>query len=131
MHFVKPGNMACRLNRGLVLSRAGEHMKKIYLTMFALIAFASLTALFAGAQDFTAVNHSGKTIMRIHVSESSNKSWEGDILGSDVLAPGASVQITFTGHTECIWDFLAVDEDGGEHRLDDANLCQLHTITIN
>lgn len=102
-------------------------MKKILTILTVLLATA---AVYAGPQDFKAVNQTGKAIHHIYVSEASKSDWEEDVLGNSVLAAGQSVNVTFGNHTECSWDFKAVDENGKEYFLYGANLCQLEVINI-
>ena len=104
--------------------------KKILLAALPLLTIVLGTAVYAGAQDFKAVNQTGKPIHHIYVSEASKSSWEEDVLGNDVLAPGQSVNITFGNHEACSWDFKAVDANGKEYFLYGANLCQLEVINI-
>ncbi len=105
--------------------------KKLLFVTVALFSIVLGTAIYAGAQDFTAVNKTSKVITHIYVSQASKTSWDEDVLGAGtVLEPGASVEINFDGHEDCQWDFKAVDANGGAHYLYNANLCQLHTINI-
>lgn len=104
--------------------------KKILMAALPLLTIVLGTAVYAGAQDFKAVNQTGKPIHHIYVSEASKSSWEEDVLGDDVLAPGASVNVNFDNHTECKWDFKAVDANGKEYFLYGADLCTLEIINI-
>jgi len=104
--------------------------KKILMAALPLLTVVLGSALYAGAQDFKAVNQTGKPIHHIYVSEASKSDWEEDVLGDSVLAPGQSVNVNFDSHTECSWDFKAVDANGKEYFLYGANLCQLEVINI-
>ena len=59
----------------------------------------------AGDQDFTLLNRTGCQIGEVYVSRSSSRNWGGDIMGSDALENGRSVNITFNApDSVCRWD---------------------------
>lgn len=78
-----------------------------------LLPLMTETAL-ADKANFWVHNDSNATITRLYVSESTRDTWDNDILGSDVLESGASVQVTFgnTSPNACFYDILAVFSDG-------------------
>ena len=63
--------------------------------LFAAIGFASLLPDAASAQDrrVRIINASNVTVNSFHASNTNRKSWEEDILGNSVLAPGQSVML--------------------------------------
>jgi hypothetical protein len=86
-------------------------------------------AALADPRDFTLENDSLAYITHVYVSASSSDSWGHDILGVDVLSPGASVDIAFDasiGRT-CIYDILVVTEEGARTRKNRENLCTTTT----
>ncbi|HEV2816735.1 MAG TPA: hypothetical protein VGW40_05890 [Allosphingosinicella sp.] len=82
-------------------------------------------------QNFTVVNNTGHTVMTLNVSPSNEDSWGPDILGSNVLANGASGQVTFPrGEEQCSWDIRATYDDGDTTDVRGVNLCQVATVTL-
>src|SRR5260370_521131 len=51
---------------------------------------------FADQRDFTLVNQSGHTVRSVYVSASNRRSWEEDVLGSDVLPPRRRLHLPFS-----------------------------------
>lgn len=107
-------------------------MKKYAIAGLAL-TLAQLVAapVLAADREVTIVNMTGYAMVEFYGSNDGTSSWEEDILGDDVLAHGASVAITFddgTGH--CIFDFLAVFEDGEQLKQEDVDVCKVGTFTF-
>ncbi|MDG4870130.1 hypothetical protein P8631_19240, partial [Guyparkeria sp. 1SP6A2] len=46
-----------------------------------------------------------------YVSPTDSKSWEEDVLGSDVLMNGDTQRVTLTGYKSPLFDIRLVDED--------------------
>ena len=89
---------------------ATERLKYLcaLLLTFAVV-FSVSSPVFAGKQDFTLVNRTGRTIYYVFCSGVSARYWEEDILGSDVLYDGSSVNITFpASQTDRYWDLKVV-----------------------
>lgn len=63
---------------------------KLFSSMAALglLSLAGAASAYAQRAAVTVVNDSGITIDEVHISETSDRSWEGDLLRSDVLASG-------------------------------------------
>ena len=101
-----------------------------------LCAAALLSALllaplaFAGTQDFTLVNQTGVDVYSLYVSQTVNDDWGDDILGEDVLPAGNRVDVTFEGHSDCMWDMLVTDGDDGELVFEGINLCQASVVVL-
>ncbi|MGR3364208.1 MAG: hypothetical protein ACU0CY_08525 [Maritimibacter harenae] len=100
------------------------------------IAAAALaaTTLPAAALDrwVTIVNNTGYTMVRFYASHRDAKTWEEDILGTDVLPSGRQVNINFDDRSGyCIFDFKAVFDDGDEVEVWNRNICELSTFTFN
>ena len=47
----------------------------------------------------------------MYVSPEDSKSWEEDVLGSDVLMNGDTQRVTLTGYKSPLFDIRLVDED--------------------
>lgn len=95
--------------------------------------FACALVITANAADrkVTIVNGTKYLMMEFYASNVSTKDWEEDILGEDTLAPGEKVVIDIddgTGH--CMFDFMAVFEDGDEVIKEDVNVCKVGTFTF-
>ena len=78
------------------------------------------------------VNLTGYVMVNFYASNVDAKTWEEDILGSDVLASGSSVMINIDDGTGyCKYDFKAVFEDGEEVTKSQVNVCEVATFTFN
>ena len=91
----------------------------------------SATAALAADYEVTIVNQTGYTMVEFFGSNQGTDSWEEDILGDDVLPHGSSVDVNFddgTGH--CVYDLLAVFEDGDNVRQDGVDVCTIGTFTF-
>jgi hypothetical protein len=95
------------------------------------VAVAMCTALPARAadQDFTLNNHTGKIMKALFVSPVGTDSWGSDIMGSDVLADGASVDVKFDrSEDQCKWDVRGEFEDGAFAEVRDVDFCTVSTV---
>jgi len=101
------------------------------LTAVTVTATMSLPAI-AADRRVKIVNNTGFTIVRFYGSNKGSKSWEEDILGSDVLGSNQSVRIDFNDGTGyCKFDFKAVFNDGDELVSKNINICEIGTYTYN
>jgi hypothetical protein len=101
------------------------------LALVAVLAAPS-TASAQAKQNFSIVNKTGYTISEVYVSPAKAKSWQEDILGSDVLANAATIEISFSRRERsCLWDLKVVYDDGESAEWDNFNLCQVSRITIS
>jgi hypothetical protein len=91
-------------------------------------AFAARAS--AGTQDFTLVNKTGVDIHNLHISETGKDDWEEDVLGADVLANGASLEINFDGKEACMWDMMVKNEEGQGVFWRKLDLCKAHKVTL-
>lgn len=108
-------------------------MKLLAPLTFSLTLAAVLPVI---AQDFdrkvTIVNNSGFTISYFYGSNVGTTFWEEDLLSSDVLTNGASVDVNFDDTTGyCRFDLRAIFDDGTEIVKKDVNVCEIATFTIN
>lgn len=82
-------------------------------------------------QNFTVVNQTGHTVMRLNVSASNDNNWGPDILGSQVLPNGQSADVTFNrNESSCLWDIRATYDDGGTTDIRQVNLCEVGTVNL-
>lgn len=71
-------------------------------------------------------NQTGWTMTHFYASDSRSDSWEEDILGSGVLAAGASQRINIDdGSGACVYDFKARFSNGQELTKMGINVCQI------
>jgi len=107
-------------------------------TKFFLLAGCAVVALLcampaeAGDQDFTLVNKTGYDIAQVYASPVKSDTWGEDIMGSDILADGASVKITFAHEASaCHWDLKVVYTDKETAVWRSVNLCKVSKITVH
>lgn len=87
---------------------------------------------YAGRQDFTLVNYSGRTIYKLYISRSDHTDWEEDVLGNGTLPHGQSRKVNFSSSERGVyWDILAVFQNGDEWRWDGIDLTKTSQITID
>jgi hypothetical protein len=118
-------------NRSFIMSVTNRSLSAGLL--FAAIAFASLIPDTASAQDrrVRIINASNVTVNSFQASNTSRKSWEEDILGNSVLAPGQSVMVNINDGTgACMFDFKAVLANGRKVESYGMNVCQISSWTV-
>ena len=101
--------------------------------LMATLAFGLMAPDTAAAQDrrVRIINASNVTVNSFQASNTSRKSWEEDILGSSVLAPGQSVMVNINDGTgACMFDFKAVLANGRKVELYGMNVCQISSWTV-
>lgn len=99
------------------------------LAIGAGILWATVAA--AGQQDFRLLNNTGYVVEEVYVSAVNTASWEEDIMGKDVLAAGDHVDISFSSaEDQCMWDLMAVYDDGEEAVWHNLNLCSISQVTL-
>ena len=94
-------------------------------------ALLSAFSVDAEAQDrhVTIINETRYDIVEFYGSNVNAKTWEEDILGSDVLPAGSSVNINFDDGTgACMYDFRAVFSDGDVLEDEDINVCEISSF---
>jgi hypothetical protein len=92
---------------------------------------AAAPATSGAAQDFMLVNKTGVIIDKLFISPSDTDDWEEDILGQDVLADGASLDIKFKRSEKAAkWDLKIEDSKGASIEWNDLNLLEIEKITL-
>lgn len=102
---------------------------KVKMTIAAgLLALPTLAltpfAAFAGKDNFTVQNANRRVnLVRLFVSSAAQRTWNNDVLGTDILRPGERTEIIFGDRSseQCLYDFRAEFSDGGaaeEFRFD-------------
>jgi hypothetical protein len=106
-------------------------MKKL-LVAIAFIFSSMASPAFAAPQDFTIVNNTGHTVLTLNVSPSGEDKWGPDILGTEVLATGASAEVTFDrGIDHCNFDIRVTYDDGDTGDWRNVNLCETTEMELN
>jgi len=71
-------------------------------------------------------NRTSYDIVEFYASNTGSRSWEEDILGRSILPAGNSVVININdGSGYCMYDFLAVFEDGDQVTTSRNNVCEM------
>ena len=100
--------------------------------LFALVLLAGAGIAAAGTQDFTLVNATGVDIAELYIAPSASEDWEEDVLGTDILKDGASVDITFSPKLKAEeWDLMVVDGEGDEITWTGLALNEINKITLH
>ncbi len=84
---------------------------RMKVLLAALLLMCSSSLVMAADYYVDITNRTGYTIYYMYVSQGDSKSWEEDVLGSDVLADGDTQRVTLTGYTSPYFDIRLVDED--------------------
>ena len=101
--------------------------------LFVTIALGSLVPDTASAQDrrVRIINAGNVTVNSFYASNTRRQSWEEDILGKSVLAPGQSIMVNINdGSGACMFDFKAVLANGRNVESYGMNVCQISSWTI-
>ena len=96
------------------------------------LALSLTSVAFAGEQDFTLHNETGKTVHELYVSPHSEDEWQEDVLGEDVLEDGDEVEISFERSEKAkVWDLKVVFSDGKNAVWTKLKLSELTDVTIS
>jgi hypothetical protein len=105
--------------------------------MSAAAAFVLVLVLaqgvFADPRDFELDNNSSVDIAFVYVAPSADDDWGDDIMGTDLLPAGQSVNINFKkfdGET-CQYDVKVVGVGGQEGYLYKVDLCSVSKVTFS
>jgi hypothetical protein len=82
-------------------------------------------------QNFSILNSTGHVVMTVKVSPTSETSWGPDILGSNVLQNGQTLEVAFDrSTTECNYDIQATYDDGDTTDMRNVDLCRVGTVNL-
>lgn len=115
---VEHENVQRYLNSGTLLvskKSPGEFSMQIRILLMALVALCASSLAMASDYYVDITNRTGYTIYYMYVSPGKSKSWEEDVLGSDVLMNGDTQRVTLTGYTNPYFDIRLVDEDNDSY----------------
>lgn len=115
-------------------------MKKLHYRIMACAIVMAAAGLSGAAQAscndgrdrrVQVVNETAVTLRELFGSNVGRESWEEDVLGADVLRPGASVRVNWDdGSCACLFDFKAVYANGTETIRRRFNVCTESTWRI-
>lgn len=108
--------------------------RRLFVAVLSAAVLSFAMVAHAIDRDFTVVNNTGDTIVNLYASPTSTTTWGGDLLGSDVLANGASVSLHYTPSMyrgQCVFDIKIVDTDHAQHVVSGVNLCTITTVTFS
>jgi len=97
-------------------------------TATAMLAAAPMSALAQVTEPvtFTLNNETDHVLVALYISVVSSNDWEEDILGSDVLGSGDSLEVTIADDlADCEYDVKATFSDGTELALGAVDFCEL------
>jgi hypothetical protein len=105
-------------------------MNKLLIGLaFTAVATLGMTAAQAQDRRVNIINETSYVIVEFYASNVGERDWEEDILGADILEPGASVMVNVDDGTGyCKYDFMAVFDDGDEVIKEDVNVCEISSF---
>ena len=125
----------------IVASNKNRKLKALFAIvalaiMVVPVALAQGTQNFVSAasqnkQDFTLHNETGQEVKEVYISPTGVEEWEEDILGTDTLASGETVDISFTRRQEDMWDMKVVFRSGKSSVWTKLNLSEITDVTIS
>jgi hypothetical protein len=102
------------------------------VSAFALALLFAQSAL-ADPRDFHLTNNSSVDLAYVYVSPSAAADWGDDVMGSDVLSAGQSVDLSFRrfdGST-CNYDLKVIGVGGEEGYLYKVDLCSVTDVSFS
>ena len=105
-------------------------MKK-FAFAFLFLSFALFTSSYAQTT-VEIVNQTGVAIYSVFAASSNNQEWGNDLLGTEMLNPGAKITITFPSGYDCSVDIkVSADPDDNDSLTFDAvDICEVSGITL-
>ncbi len=83
-------------------------------------------------RDVRLINQTGDTIMYMRWSDANQSSYGEDRLGAEVMAEGASWDVTVDdGNGACVYDMMATTADGRNIVRNAVNVCQVSSVVFN
>lgn len=104
-------------------------MKILSLTPVLVMALILLAGP-AAAQTVKVENNTDAGLTSLFISNAETNSWDDNVLGGKVLAPGASQDITFNGKFT-MYDLLAVFDNGLQRPYYGINVRKFSFIRLN
>lgn len=89
------------------------------------------TTVISANKNVLIMNNTGRTIWRFYGSPVNVNSWEEDILGSNTLSAGRSLNVDFSdGRTICNFDMKAEFQDGTSIIKNNINVCAVSRVSF-
>ncbi len=102
-------------------------LKKFLLAAVMVLGISMVASAWSGYVNVT--NRTGYTINYLYVSHQSSSDWEEDVLGSSVIANGATYKVTLSNYPSPVFDIKCVDADGDSYTFRNIN-CQTQDVTV-
>ncbi len=122
----------------VALVRFAKELETLFMKNYILAAsllgmtIASSASALAADRKVTIKNETGYAIVEFYGSNSGADDWEENILAGQRLNHGESIDVNFDDGTgNCMFDFLAVFEDGDQLTKEDVDVCKIGTFTFN
>lgn len=106
---------------------------RLIAALFTALIFsvAMSNTTFAGRQDFTLVNQTGRPIINIYITPANSYYWNDDILDVDILPNTETAHITFDRSERArYWDMMVTFDDGNDYVYQDIDLFSISRITL-
>ena len=117
----------CASHDATVQSRANESTQGISTQAASLPPGDSANNL-----DFALTNFTGATLKAVYISPSDSPGWEENVLGSDKLEDGNTVNIRFSSEERVsLWDLRVDGADGHYAEWKSINLSDVSRITLH
>ncbi len=105
--------------------------KSIIAGLMLVLAQVVAAPVLAANVKVTIVNKTGYTMEEFYGSNNGTEDWQEDILGEYALPQGESLEVDFDdGSGYCIFDFLAVFDNGETVKEENVNVCEVGTFTF-
>lgn len=110
-------------------------LPRVLLTAVSALALVLVLAqsAFADPRDFQLTNNSSVDLAYVYVSPSATDDWGDDLMGTDVLSAGQTIDVSFKkfdGST-CNYDIKVIGTGGEEGYLYKVDLCTVSTVTFS
>lgn len=103
----------------------------VLLTVGAFSLASTMEVSAQAGQDFTVVNKTGVQINAMYITPHNAEEWGDDILGTDSLRDGETLDITFSRSEQAeFWDLRIEDKDGAALEWEKLNLLAIDTLTL-
>ncbi len=90
------------------------------------VLFACVVDASAFDRRVVVINNTSTAIQEFYASNTGENDWQEDILGEDMLQPGAEMTVNIDdGSGYCKYDFRAVFEDATEATKAGVNVCEV------
>lgn len=109
-------------------------MKRSFVATLVVALLSVTSVAYAIDRDIAVHNNIGGTIRELYMSPTSMTTWGGDVLGTDVLRNGGTVNVLFRPNNyrgQCVFDMKIVEQDGSASVVSRINLCTITDVTFS